>query len=160
MYSTRYSSPGLFHNSFAFLGFASKTAFFYFTPQVFDYYFKGEKSSGERTHPWGVPVRCRCWDNASQPHLLSPIGEGVVNPQRCGGATQVTWESFVFQDFWVKRWAEVHKRDPCICPWGVKVLEIKCIPLHHPPTCLPGGQTSGGPAGRPLMSFRWFSVSL
>lgn len=67
---------------------------------------------------------------------------------------------FVFQVFWVKRWAEVHKQDPFICPWGVEVLEDQVHSTDDPPTRLPGGQTLGGLAGGPLMSFRWFSVGL
>ncbi len=63
--------------------------------------------------------------NAPQPHLLPPVCREVCDLLAGGGWQSVRGE-FGVEDVWddgVECRAEVHKQDPRICPWGVKVLQ-------------------------------------
>ncbi len=103
----------------------------------------GEKSSGERTHPWGAPV------------LIVRVGNPLtdwVKAQRAGSV-------YLREDqaWWYRRpsWSSQIRslRNSQVC-WGVARCNAVTCWLHHSQTCLLCRQTGRGSNKGPVMFFR------
>ncbi len=129
-----------------------------------------EKSSGERTQPWGAPVLIVRVLDENFPSFTSCCLSirKAVDPLTDRGGDGELYQFILkgVRDDDVKGGAEVYKQDLHISPWSVQMLQdevqshFDCI--IHRPVCSVGKPQRGPvrvqccPSDKPNQSFKWF----